>query len=41
MIKNILQNNMDVRVEEPTLFDRTVPLHENIRGRDYYTQEEA
>jgi transposase len=41
MIKNILQNNMDMHSEEPTLFDRTVPLHENIRGRDYYTQEEA
>jgi transposase len=41
MIKNILQNNMDMLIEEPTLFDKTVPLHENIRGCDYYTQEEA
>jgi transposase len=41
MIKNILQNNMDIRNEDPTLFDTAVPLHENIRGRDYYTQEEV
>jgi transposase len=40
MIKNILQNNMDIRSEDPALFDTAVPLHENIRGRDYYTQEE-
>ncbi len=41
MIKNILQNNMDVRSQEPTLFDTAVPLHENIRGREYYTQEDV
>lgn len=41
MIKNILQNNMDVRSEEPTLIETAVPLHENIRGREYYTQEDV
>lgn len=41
MIKNILQNNMDIYNEEPALSDTAVPIHENIRGRDYYTQEEV
>jgi transposase len=40
VIRNILQNNMDKREEVATLFETPVPSHENIRGIDYYTQEE-
>jgi len=32
---------MDKRNDEPSLFESIVPLHENIRGCDYYNQEEA
>jgi transposase len=39
-IGNILKNNMDAEDIEQGLFDSTLPVHENIRGSNYYTTEE-
>jgi len=39
-IGNILDNNMDREDVTPGLFDSPLPLHENIRGSEYYTTEE-
>lgn len=39
-IENILKNNMDGCEVQPELFDSPLPLHENIRGSEYYTTEE-
>ena len=39
-IENILKNNMDGYEVQPELFDSPLPLHENIRGSEYYTTEE-
>jgi hypothetical protein len=34
-LNNILQNNMDLRIQSPTLF--TLPVaHQNLRGADQY-----
>jgi transposase len=40
IIGNILENNMDRDLDPCGLLDSTLPLHENIRGSDYYSTEE-
>ena len=40
MIKNILENGLEDMREEQDLFNHTLPQHENIRGHNYYNQEE-
>jgi len=37
---NILENNMDSADTCPVFFDSQLPVHENIRGSEYYTLEE-
>lgn len=39
MIKNILNNNMDLMNSESTDVNSTLPEHENIRGNQYYMEE--
>lgn len=40
IIENILKNKMDSDDAEQGLFDAPLPVHENIRGSEYYTTEE-
>jgi hypothetical protein len=41
-VKNILASGMDrLPLEENTAEQRAVPQHENVRGADYYSQQEV
>ncbi len=39
MINNILINNMDQPSEEVNATSSTLPVHDNIRGNQYYKEE--